>query len=549
MKTQRRTITSKPSPLSPVLKLAEQIELKNAHMKSPEKLKNHTQKTALQLYKNEEKRAVRSRLECLLVQQLTKKYGAKNPNSVVNMEIKRIVIDFVTGFDDVRKAEASIGALEAQVKQEIGQMKEKIRRETSAKQKARAASANMPTIDTGAAASAAQAASQNTSGRGGIDIDEKQWPVINAIMAAAAEEKQEREAAAVRAKRLKYQQELGDQIERNKRNKDVSKVEKEQALHLIQADLSAYEQQIANENARKEDMRRRETAMRQSQIEERKSIKERERQQRIAEEQGIMQRARRIAREEEEERMVERERQKLAQEALKKENEFNKEIKMEAIRKNQAYEMKLNADYEAKLEREEQARQSAFQKRVDELAKFSNGYEQRVGERLQAQKEADEKLVMQNILEAERKRAERDKIDEDRRRSVAKRNQQWNIDMMERKQRQQQEQKIDNLNRRAQMEADLQEAKRKERELAERKRLQMIELKNNLDNQVTQRETGVRNYGHLSDIEEKMNKSILKKLAEDPALMNRVATKVQPLIASSRSGGGAPSARQKNILY
>jgi len=158
------------------------------------------------------------------------------------------------------------------------------------------------------------------------------------------------------------------------------------------------------------------------------------------------------------------------------------------------------------LEREEQARQSAFQKRVDELAKFSNGYEQRVGERLQAQKEADEKLVMQNILEAERKRAERDKIDEDRRRSVAKRNQQWNIDMMERKQRQQQEQKIDNLNRRAQMEADLQEAKRKERELAERKRLQMIELKNNLDNQVTQRETGVRNYGHLSDIEEKMNK-------------------------------------------
>jgi hypothetical protein len=159
-----------------------------------------------------------------------------------------------------------------------------------------------------------------------------------------------------------------------------------------------------------------------------------------------------------------------------------------------------------KLEKEELARTNAFQARMDALARFSNSYESRVGARLQQQKEENDRQINANLAEADRKALEREKADYERRRQTALRNTEYNITMMERKKQAQEQERLDALERRRRMEEDAQEAKRRDQVEAEQKRAHMMELKQNLDLQVTQRETGVRNFAALSNIEATMNK-------------------------------------------
>lgn len=147
-------------------------------------------------------------------------------------------------------------------------------------------------------------------------------------------------------KKLKYQEELARQIERNKQLKEQGKQQQHSDLVNVQTQLSSYELEQARLRKKKEDDHRAEREMREAQIEENRRLKERERQMRIAQEQGEMARARRIAQEEEEERRILKLKQKEAQDNLKIENEHNKAVKAEILRERQAYEKKLNADYE-----------------------------------------------------------------------------------------------------------------------------------------------------------------------------------------------------------
>jgi hypothetical protein len=340
----RATMPEKRNPLrlSNALQLAEQIKPNQKEHKNPASLKNHTQKTALHLYEIEEKNAMRSRLVCLLDQQFIKKFGSKNPTSQLNTDIKAQIKEFVRAFDDVRQAEGKIGQLEEQVRASVLRKKEEITRVRSARERARIEMMQMPALDTLAASRMGSAQARP----GMADDEANQWPVINAIMAAAAEQKQQLADEKVRNKKMLYQQELSEQIEKNRRSKDVDKVEKMAALVVVQRQLSQYEVDMARAKESKSETRVRETELRNLQVEERRSLKEAERQQRIREEQGMMERAKRIAMEEEEDKAVDRQRQRVAQENLKKENETNKAAKMAIFRERQAYEVKLNADYE-----------------------------------------------------------------------------------------------------------------------------------------------------------------------------------------------------------
>ncbi|KAJ1432241.1 hypothetical protein B484DRAFT_395096 [Ochromonadaceae sp. CCMP2298] len=513
MRSQRLP-EKKMQPLSTALRLAGEIKIKQKELKNPATLKNHTQITAQFLYEMEERNAL-------------------------NADIKAQCKDFVASFDDVRQAEGKIGQLEEQIRASVAKKKEEIIRARSARERARIEALQMPALDT----LTARMGSGHGARPGMAAEDANKWPVINAIMAAAAEQKQQLADEKVRRSKLQYQHELSDQIEKNKRSKDVAKVEKQAALVVVQRQLTQYEMDIASARESKAVTRLRETEMRNLQVEERRNVKEAERQQRIREEQHMMERARRFAVEEEEDKAVDRERQRVAQENLKKENETNRAVKMEIFKERQAYEVKLNADYEIKLEREENQRNLVFKTRMDNLAKFSQGYEQRVGARIQQQKADEERLVMENIAASERAREERDRADFDRRKAIAKRNTDFNVTMIERKRKEKEVERLDNVNRRQRMEMELVEGKRKDQRLAEEKRVRMLELRSNLDLQVTQRETG-RN--DMSSIEVTINRSIVKKMQEDNELMNKVLERVHPV--SSRSTGN-DTGRRKNSLF
>jgi hypothetical protein len=310
-----------------------------ASSKSPMQLTNKTQKVALVLLQQEEKNAVRGRLESLLQQQFLRKYGSKKPTSKINAAIVAKIKEFVGSYDDIRKAESAIGLLELQISDTIANMKEEIRATQSARAASKEAASRVPNLG-------AMPGSSQGSRQAGADIDVNNWPVLNAIMLVEAEQKRLKEEELARQKKLKYQEELAKQIEKNNQAKMKAKEQRDVDLQGVQKTLTSYEAEQARIRQQKEENHRLEREMRETQIEENKRQKERERQMRIAQEQGEMARARRILQEEEEEKRLLKMKQKKAQDDLKLENEHNKELKAEILRERQSYEKKLNADYE-----------------------------------------------------------------------------------------------------------------------------------------------------------------------------------------------------------
>jgi hypothetical protein len=178
------------------------------------------------------------------------------------------------------------------------------------------------------------------------NIDENQWPVINAILALSDEQRNQQAERAREAKQLKFQDDLHKQITENKKKAIQDREEKAAALQTNKKNLELYEHDVVDMRHRKEDNFKAERTMREMQIEENKRLREREREQRIKQEQAEMARSRRLEIEEEELKRRKREEQKRAQDLLFEENEKNKALKADAQREKQNYETKLNREYE-----------------------------------------------------------------------------------------------------------------------------------------------------------------------------------------------------------
>jgi len=102
----------------------------------------------------------------------------------------------------------------------------------------------------------------------------------------------------------------------------------------------------------------------------------------------------------------------------------------------------------AKLEREELARQRAFQDRVDALAKFSNMHESSVASKVQRQNEDNDRKVAEGLAEAERQREQRDKRDFEQRRLAMKKSMEYNVSMIEHQRKLKEDEKLDAIERR-----------------------------------------------------------------------------------------------------
>lgn len=545
MKSQSSgSFRTKSNSLAPALQLVERISLKDQSVKSSKlspaaDLKSKAQLHALSILKNEERTAIRSRIEWLLTQQFVKKYGSRKADSDLNKNIKTKVAELVDKFDNIKGVESAVDLIELEVKDYVNTYKAQI-------MKLKALSNGTDADSSGDKVDKLKLTNANFS-TNTTNIDSRQWPVINAIITLTAEEKVRQEEQEKKRAVNRYQEELTLQIEKNKLRKKEELVSEMKYHKAVQDSQSQYEQEMAEKKAALEEAFRSERLSKLQQIEDKKRLKEKERQYRIAIEQAEMARARRVALEEEEERRLEKERMKAAQDELKIENEKNKAMKLEALIRQQNYDKKLNADYEAKLEREELARQRAFQDRVDALAKFSNMHESSVASKVQRQNEDNDRKVAEGLAEAERQREQRDKRDFEQRRLAMKKSMEYNVSMIEHQRKLKEDEKLDAIERRRKMEQDLLESKRKEREQKEEHRIKMIELKHNLDLQIHQRDQGIKAFNGLSAVETVMNKSLIKRIEDDPRLMQQVLEKVNPhAVQTSRSARA--SSTSKNIF-
>ncbi len=281
----------------------------------------------------------KNRMECLLIQQFIGKYGSKNPHSDINDFIKKTIRQFVNSYDNIIQAESMLGSLESQIKDIVATMKQT--RKTKKDNEVMEARVNSRQNGNTQPIERQKSGTMPTQ-----NIDENQWPVINAILALSDEQRNQQAERAKEARQIKFQQDLSKQISENKKKALIDREEKAVALQTNKQNLALYEHDVADMRHKKEDNFKAERTMRELQIEENKRQRERERDQRIKQEQSEMARSRRLEMEEEELKRHKREEQKRAQDLLFEENERNKAIKAEAQREKQTFETKLNRDYE-----------------------------------------------------------------------------------------------------------------------------------------------------------------------------------------------------------
>lgn len=86
-------------------------------------LKNKTQKAALQLLHKEEQNATKSRMESLLIQQYTNKFGTKQTNSAVNSYIRSAIREFLDSLVNVQHAQNKLDELEKTLKAGVENLK------------------------------------------------------------------------------------------------------------------------------------------------------------------------------------------------------------------------------------------------------------------------------------------------------------------------------------------------------------------------------------------------------------------------------------------
>ncbi len=159
------------------------------------------------------------------------------------------------------------------------------------------------------------------------------------------------------------------------------------------------------------------------------------------------------------------------------------------------------------MEKEEQARAHAFQSRMDALQNIANNYESRVGAKLKQEQADNEKNIHNALKEKERQDIEKERIKVETRKAQSLASAEYNITMMEKKRQEKERERIEAIERRVKLEAEVAELKRKEREAADAKKLRMLDMKQNLDRQVSAKNSAKgREQTGLSDIELNMNK-------------------------------------------
>ena len=530
-------MSSRYSSLAALAKLEQRKDARKPQLKKETSLATFKDKTAFSLLQREEQNAKKSRLESLLTQQFIGKYGSKQSNSPINSFIKSTVTDFVYSYASVAIAESMIESLESQIREITASMRQKL--QVARKERATEAAQASSSFSSSSSSSSSSSMQAGNGARGRDDprqrepVPDPSWALLNAVLAQEAEEKERQKAQSAEQAKLKFRVELDKQRASVAQRETQVEAEKASAFEMVKRAKEQYELDQARVREKKERVFVVEREMRLKQIEENKARAEQERQIKILQEKVDMARARRMQEEELELARLKKEEQKRAQDRLVEENEANKAIKSEMVQKQWEAEKRMNKEYELKMLREEQARTDAFQARIDALKRSEKGMAHIAGAKAQAEA-FNAQRVMEEVEKKYQNDAARELAKKEQRRMDIEKSREFNLTLIERKQRLRDEDKSKDVAMRKKIEEEFAQAQEKERLRLEEKRLKMNELKSKLDEQVQYQSTSSKR--GLSQMEVELNKTIIKKIENDPVLFQKVMDRVKPSPAKPSGG-------------
>ena len=326
-------------------------------------------------------KAKKSRLACLLVQQYITKYGSKTSTSRLNGIIKTFVHNYLDTVDgeatnaDIDNLERNVAQMTSEAKVEI-QTDRDDRRVKSAEQRAAMEKRNSQRFQE--KSSTAIPVNYNPN------IDLNNWSVVNTVLALTDQESNEKAQKKVNEKKKQFKVVLDEQVQvmSMKKVEEVENKRKELARALGDVeDFHSQEQKKADAITQQV---RKQRDLQMQQIEANKKRQKDERDSRIIQEKRDMERSKRMAELEQQQILEKKEWTKMNNERMKEENEKNKLVKADLKRQQGEYEMKLNKDYEAKMAKEEQDRQSAFANRMLKLSQAAQKYQNQTGKSVPA---------------------------------------------------------------------------------------------------------------------------------------------------------------------
>jgi len=265
---------------------------------------------------------------------------------------------------------------------------------------------------------------------------------------------------------------------------------------------------------------------------ERDQQRQKEKQDRINQELKEIEEARRIAEEDEKIRQERKENYKRNYERILEECEKAKELKAEEARKEREYEQVVMKQYADRLDAEDRRRSLAFKKRVDTLAAIGKEYESKgAGAREREENKKREDMIAAAIAIRNQEEEEKERAKRERQQRQALEALETNRKIMESKEAARLHSREEGIRLKNEIKVQVEEAKQSEIEAQRRRRQQMDVTRHRLEEQMAEQlpnKRGYRKTGQdLSEEEQAaVDKSLLKKVVEDPEFYRKVVEKI-----------------------
>jgi hypothetical protein len=312
------------------------------HHQKKGKLTSPTKIKAKLLQDKEELNSKRSRLECLLNQQLVAKYGSKQPNSQLNLMIKGMIHENISRSNNF-ESPRFLSTLEGMIQESSSEYKQKIH--TSRQENFQRSQSANNQMQLSSSSTSGSVNGNDDPNRSSKNMNPNQWSVLNAIQSVTAEEEARKARQLLELKKLRFRDELDQQlllVEQQKEKEKLAKTklrnETERALMEIEREKDLVKRTQYLKHQQDRDQIR-------YQIEERKLYKEMEREESIRQDQIEMRRAQERALEEEEMKLRKKFKEKEQQEQLRLENERVKEKKRVDQLRQYEEEKRLEQEY------------------------------------------------------------------------------------------------------------------------------------------------------------------------------------------------------------
>lgn len=362
--------------------------------------KSKAQAVAMHILQRADDESKRSRLQSLLCHQMMNQYGSNFRHSAVNNIVQKEVSSYIKNLININDADKSIVTLQKNIERSIQLESQKSLESEKKKESHFSSSAKIEKeIESCATTTPKSDATKQ--------IDTKSWLVFNTIVDIGTEEQERKERELKMEKKKQFKAELDKQINLTTKARETLRSEKERD-YCTMCDSNAMFR-ADNETMRKKKIEesQRDRELRLQQIEFKRKLKEKEKYDRQVSEQDDIKRAKQMLELEEEQKRKKKEVEKLRQDAIILENERNKQIKDEIKKREHEYDLQKSREYEEKLRREEEARVTAFQARIENLKKVGQKYESVAGAAIRRKEKLEEDRTNAAVEESNRLAAER----------------------------------------------------------------------------------------------------------------------------------------------